>query len=240
MKRKSLTMILCLLTCLSLVGVGFAAWVITAPAQGEAPGNIVVDTVEDKRLSVAVELVGTNKDIILNGPSTNSVGTWLTYKGSKVENRSVSYKCTVSYKDSTKKFTAKTELNDPTVTFTAPKNTAYSTAVEKGCFALASGSVEGKTYTKGVNVSELTVNASGAIEFTITVKYVWGSAFENENPFDCYSDKNISDDCGFDIEGNTDATWGDHAAYYLGLLDAIDASGNDVDYNLTVQVTPVA
>ena len=42
------------------------------------------------------------------------------------------------------------------------------------------------------------------------------------------------------LNGDDDATWGDHAAYYLGLLDAIDNVGNKVAYNLTIQVEPAA
>ena len=54
MKRKTLTLVLCLLTVMSLVGVGFASWVINANASEDVSGNIVVDTVSDERYNISV------------------------------------------------------------------------------------------------------------------------------------------------------------------------------------------
>ena len=56
MKRKTMTLVLCLLAALALVSVGFASWVISADANKTVSGNIKVDTVEDKRLSADVTL----------------------------------------------------------------------------------------------------------------------------------------------------------------------------------------
>ena len=63
MKRKTLTLVLCLLTVMSLVGVGFASWVIDADASAPVEGNIIVDTVADKRLELAVAFKNDQKDI---------------------------------------------------------------------------------------------------------------------------------------------------------------------------------
>ena len=63
MKRKTLTLVLCLLTVMSLVGVGFASWVISADTSVEETGKIVVDTVTDNRLTLEVGTVA-NKDIV--------------------------------------------------------------------------------------------------------------------------------------------------------------------------------
>lgn len=233
MKRKTLTMILCLLTCLSLVGVGFASWVISAGDKEKVTGNIVVDTVTDNRIAITVTpVIATEKDIILNGPTGATTG-WLTYSGEKTENLDVEFKCVVSYKAAGKKFAATSELKNPVVKFTEPENLDYTAAKGAGCFKL------GGTDEKGYEISTLNV-VDGKIEFTVTVKYEWGTAFGNKNPFAYYQSLNVTDDCGNAVNGDDAATWGDHAAYYLGLLDAIDNVGNKVAYNLTIQVEPAA
>ena len=48
MKRKTMTLVLCLLAALALVSVGFASWVISADAQGNKEGQIIVDAVVEK------------------------------------------------------------------------------------------------------------------------------------------------------------------------------------------------
>ena len=232
MKRKSLTMILCLLTCLSLVGVGFASWVISAGDKEVVTGNIVVDTVEDKRIELTVTPLS-GKDIILNGPAGAADG-WLTYSGSQTEQLKVSFKCLVAYKDTTKTFTDASVLKAPIATFTEPTgNTAYDSAKTNKCFALASGTVDTLDFTDGVNVSDLTVE-DGKVVFTVTVAYEWGDIFGNVNPFTFYKTKDVNADCGDAVNSDESATWGDHAAYYLGLLDAVDTGS--VAYNLTIQV----
>ena len=56
MKRKSLTLLVCLLACLALGSVGFAAWVITNDANAQDTGTIRVDVVKDARLSISAEI----------------------------------------------------------------------------------------------------------------------------------------------------------------------------------------
>ena len=53
MKRRSLTLVLCLLATLSLASVGFAAWVISAGDIENATGQINVDTVTDNRIMIS-------------------------------------------------------------------------------------------------------------------------------------------------------------------------------------------
>ena len=65
MKRRSLTLVLCLLATLSLASVGFAAWVISAGDTEGITGAIKVETVTDERLvikNVTVGGVGYNVD----------------------------------------------------------------------------------------------------------------------------------------------------------------------------------
>ena len=59
MKRKSLTLLVCLLACLALGSVGFAAWVITSDNSDTTTGQVRVDVVKDARLQVNAEIDGT-------------------------------------------------------------------------------------------------------------------------------------------------------------------------------------
>ena len=87
MKRKTLTMVLCLLTCLSLVGVGFASWVISSGDTEKLTGNIQVDTVTDHRFTFGEAALG-EEDIIYFGMNDNTEipGAWLTNTEVKKEN----------------------------------------------------------------------------------------------------------------------------------------------------------
>ena len=100
MKRKSLTMILCLLTCLSLVGVGFASWVISSSDEQVVNGNIVVDTVTDNRIELSVVAsTETGQNIKFLGPSDpETTADWLTSTNTEKAVLEVVYNCTISKK----------------------------------------------------------------------------------------------------------------------------------------------
>ena len=80
MKRKTLTLTLSILACLALIGVGFASWVISAGKTETVTGNIVVDDVSDKRISLTYEWVGGNSSIIYGWDENYTVKTRLVEK----------------------------------------------------------------------------------------------------------------------------------------------------------------
>lgn len=238
MKRKSLTMILCLLTCLSLVGVGFASWIITAGDEQSTSSNIEVDTVTDNRL---VLTIAQNDAKIWFGGVTedyqNPTNAWLI-AGANTPNESlkVTYTCTVEKKSKEAFVVTDNVIQDLSLsgTFAAPKdNTAYNTAKTAGCFVEPS---ENATISN-VSISENNVT----VTFTITIEYKWGSAFGTNNPFTYYNSKKVDE--SVTVDGTQIQNYGDHAAYYLGLLDNIDkpAKGDtkvEIKYNLTVTANP--
>ena len=245
MKRKTLTLVLCLLTVLSVVGVGFASWIITDGDDTTESGNIIVDTVSDQRLVLTVTQP-TEMDINFTGPNNpgNQDGKWLkTQDPSATANLEVTFQCKVTKKDDSV-FTAVTDI-DLNTTFVEPAltqgdpatDTAYGAAKKANCFALADGEIGGLDYVDGIYVSDKALaDGNKSITFTVTVKYVWGSIFGGENPFTYYNTgKTAGGACGQTVDGNASATWGDHASYYLTLLSAIPA---DTAYSLTIQVDP--
>ena len=89
-KRKIITLASLFLCCLAIVGVGFAAWVITGEDTEETKGSITVDTVSDERFVIEVldsyiketkEAVDTT--VVLGGPETTPADAWITYNGEK-------------------------------------------------------------------------------------------------------------------------------------------------------------
>lgn len=85
MKRKTLTLVLCLLSCLALIGVGFASWIITSNTEQNAEGNISVDTVTDNRLTVETSWLDEKNSIVFGWKEGSYTNSWLqntdpTYK----------------------------------------------------------------------------------------------------------------------------------------------------------------
>ena len=81
MKRKSLTLLVCLLACLALGSVGFAAWVITNDANAQDTGTIRVDVVKDARLSITAEITEGEQIIFGAKEKDSSVAYgWMKYE----------------------------------------------------------------------------------------------------------------------------------------------------------------
>ena len=246
MKRKTLTLVLCLLTVMSLVGVGFASWVISADDYEKISGNIVVDTVTDARYTLTI----TNpeiKDIILTGPE-NATNGWLTYVDDNEKgnvNLTVVYTFSVTKNDGSK-FVKKSNVVDGytyeflsdlniDVKFNGPKEKDGENDTKFG--TLLTNNVISKISKDGYIVSNVVLsNDDKTATFNVTVGYSWGSLFENENPFTYYNTKGANDLCNAVVDQITadQATWADHANYYLTLLSEIDGLAS---YNATITVS---
>ena len=229
MKRKSLTMILCLLTCLSLVGVGFAAWVITGPAEEDVTGNIIVDSVTDNRYTLTV--VADQEDIRLTGPAGATTG-WLTSNATETADLEVVVTCTLT-KKSGETFNSVADVTLD-ADFTEPTDEKYVAAKTAKCFEYENSVISDQE----LSTDKLTLT------FKVTITYKWGEIFNYSNPYTFYNDgKKSNDKCGVLVPtidsyaqvAAEDATWSDHANYYLRVLGAIQ---NTVSYSLTVSATP--
>lgn len=87
MKRKSLTLMICLLAAFALASIGFASWIITNPdASTEEEGTITVDDVESEVFEIGAEWSTDNK-IKFGVPSGYSAKTtdWLTNDSGNVD-----------------------------------------------------------------------------------------------------------------------------------------------------------
>lgn len=179
MKRKAFPILLCFLICLSLVGVGFAGWVITAPDTKSAEGQIVVEEVTDNSYTIeplASPWLGEKSSFNFVGPTTSSSkdGDWLTYDGAQAEN------LTVTYQFKVKRGTTYLTENNGVVTAKAALGTKVLTAINNNYIKLATG----------INKDALTVSVSGDV-FSVTLTFEWGTKFGG-NPYDYYNAQTYS------------------------------------------------
>ena len=250
MKRKSLTMILCLLTCLSLVGVGFAAWVISSGDTETVTGNITVDTVSDRRFNIA--------DV--NDPENVYYGlTQDTAKiaAYKIDKPWLNNNTADSKENLVITFDVVISCNSPLVSEENPANTGEALWQEHSDisinFAIAEGQTAWDAALAGKAIAEPKVEKtfksadSSSITYTVTLTFYWGEAFDpsrnttagtgdtdstnNLNPYLFYNEKTSEGKFVRDVK-----TWGDDAKAKLELVEALGA----VKYNVTINVTPAA
>lgn len=208
MKRKTMTMMLCLLCTLALVSVGFASWVISTSTTVQQEGNIVVESVTDNRVNVSVKFLSTteNNEIIFGRPKnyTEKVNDWLKNDGNgKEENFTLKFKVAITDKED-----KPIELNtnsgdilnfefglneDDNTTYTNCVNYTYSKDAENSnrnlVLALTSDNVN-ITY-KYINASD---SGSGEEYYEVSVVIgtsnddgAWGTAFGSKNPYNYYN-----------------------------------------------------
>lgn len=244
MKRKSLTMILCLLTCLSLVGVGFAAWVISSGDTETVTGNITVDTVSDRRFTFETATIS---DEIHFGMDDSSAitGAWLTNDYANSENLTVSFEIKLNF--ATALDAATKEKWDAavvvTATYSAPDNDNYDNAVSAGAIIAPSSDLTVEFIAEKSTTTQAT--------YKVTIAFAWGEAFDtNRTDYYTTSAPSISDDGNTsdnlnpyafynaktgDVFDRPVAQWGDDAYYYLNLIELMST----LTYNVTVTAAPV-
>lgn len=163
MKRKTLTLTLSILACLALIGVGFATWIVTKPANKTATGNIKVDTVTEKNYEITSTWKDNKSSLVFGyNAEGNFENPWLTNENGEAENLSVTLIATV------KKGTDLADV-EPTVKFAVDesKKTVWENAISEGYVTL--------------NDPTIAKTGEGVYEITITVN--WGTKFGKENPY---------------------------------------------------------
>lgn len=180
-----------ILACLALIGVGFASWVISAGKSATATGNIVVDDVSDKRISLTYEWVD-GKSSIIYGWDEN----YVTKEKDWLKNNTVDKKADL---DLTLKVTVKdgnNNLYDPeSISATITADEAYTTALGKG--------VVGALPT-------LTAVKESTGVYNIVIVFTWGEHFGGNNPLAFYNDGT-----------KTAKTYEEYAKEYLGYVEAL-------------------
>lgn len=173
MKRRSLTVLLCLLAIISLASVGFASWVISAGDTEEATGSITVHDVSDERLEI-IEVKIDGKEpadaSFVFGKSSEGTEKWL--KNDILEKLTLKLKFKVVLKET------KAGVTDAQITISFGPNT---------------GTDFGK-WIKVANDGKVTATHTGDGVYECDLVLQWGSTWgDGVNPFTYYNGKNAND-----------------------------------------------
>lgn len=216
MKKKLTITIASILSVIVIIGVGFAAWVITNPnVEDTADGSISVETVTDKSYSLTAAISG--EAISFGAPAKmDTANAWLKAEGGNSENLEATLTLTLNYnnfadvgvitfkmetlKDATTDNTFETLVNggyivNPTISYKATDAETY-TAI----------TAEGKTVFDGLTVpkeafKETTApsgSAMGVATATIKITFGWGSEFGNTNPYTYFNGGSHSYDTDYE------------------------------------------
>ena len=240
MKRRSLTVLLCLLAIISLASVGFASWVISADGEEQVEGNISVETVADKR--VIISNLVKNPDpanFIFGQPQVspgNAAEDWLVAESVATEQLTL----TITFDIANKALPSGTEVTTTNTSITVGFEAYTGEEESKVKFdfseAVAKGYIE--------KVPEANVSIANN-KVTITIEFKWGQLFNYQNPFNFYNSKDINktfkvDDNGFASESGKDMTYGDHAAKYMLEMYKFFNDAANVNYVVIIKATQPA
>ena len=212
MKRKFVAPLIALLLCVSMIGVGFAGWVITTSTDETASGNFTVYTVTDNRYSFTAN---TNAEVIFGYGSApaNSKG-WLTYNTTTTQTTTA-----VLQEDLIPSFvltsTVTLSAGDVityevgTIAVTEDEtNKEWTNAVKKGFVAKESDISGTYTFTIPASGTEVTVgrtdsgSTSGVTakyennKLTVTfanASFAWGAITNGQNPYTFFNTYNAND-----------------------------------------------
>ncbi len=187
MKRKTMTLVLCLLAALALVSVGFASWVISAGATDNVEGQIKVETVDDRRLTITAS---TNDQFTFGAPKTDKEDAWLT--NTTKESLTITINVTIGKKDSNN---TELDLNQVNLTAEISELTGkYQEAVEAG-------------YVCAIDEATIVPEGTGENR-TIKITIKWGNHWgTNTNPYDYFNDKDVNEK----VPESGETTYGDLA-----------------------------
>lgn len=210
MKRKTLTLCLSLFTCLSLIGVGFAAWIISGGDSKTASGNITVETVTDARFTITVN--SESLDALHYGhPGTmDKTNAWLTNQNGQQENLTVTFDITVTSNSDIADATAWNNVVNASVEVLDAQTDNATTHSNAWTEALAANVIADPTATCVIQTGHTTKQAT----FKVTVSIAWGTYFGGQNPYNFYNDGT-----------KTAATHAGDAVEKLGLI--ADLTGTD-------------
>ena len=171
-RRKIITLASLFLCCMAVVGVGFAAWVITGEDTEVTTGSITVDTVTDERYVIEVlpthEAVDTN--VHLGGTGVTNPTDWLKYTGATQDLEAVIVVEVKNY-----------DKQKLSLTASITNNSAYKYLVDANYINDA---------TVVVSSAPISTRSDDGVNYgtyTITITFSWGSAFDGKNPVDFYN-----------------------------------------------------
>lgn len=201
MKKKFSLTLISILSVVVLVGVGFAAWIITTPnVEEKQTGTITASGVTDARYELTAAI--TNGSIVFGKPSDYSADNSDWFKPVDVDNEHLTATLTLTLTDPEGNALDETVFNShlpDTFTFTmnATKakevdNTGFNAEVTAGriknptisytASGEASATTENVIFGTAIEIkrSAFTKGADNKYTLTITIKFAWG---DDGNPY---------------------------------------------------------
>lgn len=257
-KKLSLGMkIVAILACLALASVGFASWLIL---QVENPdtmtdGSFTVYSVDTKNVKIeGAAFTGDSAKIIFGKKTEGVTESWLI-AGENVADENLKATLTFNvnlYDDdgqlsdagAIKDYISEVELSfvptgiDDAITanyITAPVIT-YS--YKDNDNTEHTGTI---TYDPNNDAADLSISMVDAdkntVAVTVTIEFDWGTAFDNQNPYEYFNAKTANETSGVLKSGSTEEylTYAAYASEALGKLNTIGATA-DYTINLTAKL----
>lgn len=247
MKKKLTITIASILSVIVIIGVGFAAWVITNPNVATSQdGTISVETVTDKSYTLTAEIAENDKMIVFGKPATATTeGKWFTFDSStNNEKLEATLTLTLNYNnfDDVGVITFKMEtlkgsvadnktftdlvtggyIVNPTISYKATNAETYTAITEEGKTVFTGLTVPKEAFKETTAPSG---SAMGVATTTIKITFGWGSVFGNTNPYTYFNGGSHSYDTDYETA--------------KGALTEL-AKLNGVNYKVTVTGTTAA
>ena len=212
MKKKLTITIASILSVIVIIGVGFAAWVITNPkVEDTADGSISVETVTDKSYTLTAAI--SNGAISFGAPKNmDTANAWLKAEGGNSENLEATLTLTLNYNnfDDVGVITFKMEtlkgsvvdgtfaslvtvgyIVNPTISYKATDAETYTAITEAEKTVFTGLTVPKEAFKKTTAPSG---SAMGVATATIKITFGWGLKFGNTNPYTYFNGEGHSYD----------------------------------------------
>ena len=178
MKKKTLGLLLAGVAAASMIGTGFAAWIITANASETKEGQFQVDTVSEKSLTITPSFAEGEGKINFLAPANATTG-WFT---NDAENGIVklSTDLTINYSVTGD---ANAKASDYKVTYTIAVDADTQSAITAGYITAPTLKIGDSTTVADVALTSTTTTDS----VTLTIAFGWGAAFGSQNPYVFYN-----------------------------------------------------
>lgn len=214
--KKILIPLICVVTVIAMVGVGFAAWTLISPATAnDAEGSFVTDELQDRTFTITASQPSAN---ISFGKPTEAVAlhkdSWFTHSGDVVENLKATVTLTfdptgdtmneagVDYYLQGRKIKVALDFLGVPEGGSYKDTTIFNTAEEAGYVVFPSlyqtndntnksAAIADHTWGEGeifiyLDAGDFTVQGNVATA-SITVEFGWGAFTQNQNPLKYYN-----------------------------------------------------
>lgn len=196
MKRKTLTLVLCLLATFALASIGFASWIISNPADVNVveQGSFTVYDATDSTAKVSVNFANDKKKIIFGKPTADEITNanfttpWLTLGTMDVENLAVSI--TVSESNADYVGTLEVYLYVDSATYQKLEKAKTDGLINYEASQFTTLTINENTYY-GVKV-EVSQSDDKTQSKTLNLNFSWGTTFGGINPYLHYNKSSYS------------------------------------------------